>query len=143
MVKVNYTMSWRIWLVIIDIHLCSSKTHVIPLTQNLKDQGYEEDLNLGEIIAEQLVESPVACGLLCEGNPACKSVMMVGQSCRMFGQTACRVGTSNSRMYSNILCEQCDRLVLFSQGMISQGKTHVLVAFHSKSIVPRIIHTSH
>ena len=68
-----------------------SKRHVIKSTRALRQQGYHGDIDLGEVIAEVMVDSPEACGRLCEQNPVCHSVMVMGQMCRMFSTSHCPV----------------------------------------------------
>ena len=61
-----------------------SKRHVIRLTQKLRQHGYHEDINLGELDAEAMADYPAACQRLCQENPACRSVMLVGKLCKCF-----------------------------------------------------------
>ena len=58
-------------------------THLPPY---LSQQGFYDYIELGEVVAEQVVDSPAACGQLCQANPACSSIMMMGTLCRMYGQ---------------------------------------------------------
>ena len=82
----NMDQLWlTITLILINPQTFSAKYNVIRLTQNLEDKGFEEDTDLGELVAEQVVDSPAACGQLCQANPVCRSVMLMGQLCRMFG----------------------------------------------------------
>ena len=66
---------------------------VIQMTPKLRKQGYHRDINLSEVIAEGVVDSPASYGRLCEANPACHSVMLIGQLCRMFQTSHCLVST--------------------------------------------------
>ncbi len=70
------------------LHACFlsaySQRHVIRLTPKLRKQGYTEDIDLGDLLSEAAVDSPEACGKLCEENPSCHSAMMMGQLCRLF-----------------------------------------------------------
>ena len=61
-----------------------NKKHVIEVTPKLEQQGYTGDIELGEVINEAIVDSPAACGILCEESSTCHSVMMVGKLCRLF-----------------------------------------------------------
>ena len=58
--------------------------HVIEVTPKLEQRGFTGDIELGEVIDEATVDSPAACGILCEESPTCHSVMMVGKLCRLF-----------------------------------------------------------
>ena len=60
------------------------RQHVIKVTPKLEEQGFAGDIELGEVIDEAIVDSPAACGILCEKSPTCHSVMMVGKLCRLF-----------------------------------------------------------
>ena len=60
--------------------------HVIRLSPCLSQQGFYDYMELGEVVAEHEVDSLVECGQLCQANPACRSVMLMGQLCRMCGQ---------------------------------------------------------
>ena len=73
---------------LIVLHTCVmfsfGKKHVVWLTPKLEQQGYQGDIQLGDVIAEAKVDSPEACGRLCEENSACSSVMLTGQLCMLF-----------------------------------------------------------
>ena len=73
---------------LILLHACVvfayGKKHVVKLTPKLDQQGYKENIELGEVIAEAMVDSPEACGRLCEDNSPCSSVMVTGQLCMLF-----------------------------------------------------------
>ena len=86
---------------IIVLHfLCTvAKKHVIRLNDSLRDQGFQEDIDLGEVVGEQVVDSKAACGRLCGENPACHSVMLMGQLCRMFGYQNCPAQTTEAVSY--------------------------------------------
>ena len=86
-------MLMHVILAFVSVHVVYTHKHVIRLTQNVARKGFEEDLDLGEVISEKMVDSPVACGQLCHANPACRSVMLMGQLCRMFGQLMLPVST--------------------------------------------------
>ena len=58
-----------------------AKRHVIQFTTKLRQLGYNRDIDLGEVIAEAMVDSPAACGRLCEAHSTCNSVMLVGNLC--------------------------------------------------------------
>ena len=60
------------------------KRHVIRLTPELWKQGCHREINLGEVVDEAMVDSSKACGRLCEENPVCDSVMLMGKLCRMY-----------------------------------------------------------
>ena len=79
-------MLMHVILAFISVHVVYAHKHVIRLTQSLARQRFEEDIDLGEAISEKVMDSPAACGQLCQANPACRSVMLMGQLCRMFGQ---------------------------------------------------------
>ena len=72
---------------LILLHACVvfayGKKHVVKLTPKLDQQGYKKNIELGEVIAEAMVDSPEACGRLCEENSACSSVMLTGQLCML------------------------------------------------------------
>ena len=78
-------------ILFVCINSVVAKHHIIRLTAKLRQQGYHGDITLGEVIAEALVDSPAACGRLCEDNPVCHSVMLAGQLCRMFAASQCPV----------------------------------------------------
>ena len=69
------------------------KKHVVRLTPKLDQQGYQGDIELGEVIAETIVDSPEACGMLCEEHSACSSVMLTEQLCMLFSLSSpnCKV----------------------------------------------------
>ena len=85
--------------------LILSKQVIIQITQKLRKQGYHKDINLSEVIAEGVVDSPASCGRLCEGNPTCHSVMLTGQLCRMFQTSHCPVSTTIDKYI--MTCEFC------------------------------------
>ena len=60
------------------------KKYAVKLTPKLDQQGYKGNIELGEVIAEAMVDSPEACGRLCEENSACSAVMLTGQLCMLF-----------------------------------------------------------
>ena len=70
----------------LSVLACFAQRHIIRLTENMVQQIFDEDIGLGEVVAEQVVNSQEACGQLCQANPACRSVMLMGQLCRMFRQ---------------------------------------------------------
>ena len=94
-----------ILLVLLCPTLILSKQVIIQITQKLRKQGYHKDINLGKVIAEGVVDSPASCGRLCEANPACHSVMLMGQLCRMFQTSHCPVSTAIDKYI--ITCEFC------------------------------------
>ena len=73
---------------VVVLTLC--ERHVVRLTHKLKEQGFEEDLDFGEVVVEQKVSSSAECGQLCQAHPVCHSVMLLGQLCRMFSQLPLR-----------------------------------------------------
>ena len=83
----QYEQSCSLFVLIV-LHTCVmfafGKKHVIRLTPKLDQQGYQGDLELGDAIAEAMVDSPEACGRLCEEHSACSSVMLTGQLCMLF-----------------------------------------------------------
>ena len=78
-----------------------SKQYVIRLTQKLIQQGYHEDINLGELDAEAVVDNPAACQRLCQENPACHAVMLVGKLCQMFPNSHCLVSYHMQCLFIN------------------------------------------
>ena len=76
-------------IVFAGIEVVMAKTHVVRLTPKLEQEGFRADLNLGEVVAEQVVASPAECGRLCEENLACGSVMLMGRLCRMLSLNGC------------------------------------------------------
>ena len=74
-------------LVLLEIITASlAHKHVICLPPYLSQQGFYDYIELGKVVAELVVDSPAACGQLCQANPACCSVVLMGQVCRMYGQ---------------------------------------------------------
>ena len=78
-------------VVVVVVSGVLAKQHVIRSSTRLKQLGFEEDVNLGELVAEQVVASPAECGRLCKENLACGSVMLMGRLCRMFASVECEV----------------------------------------------------
>ena len=56
----------------------------VKLTPKFDQQGYKENIELGEVIPEAMAVSPESCGRLCEEHYACSSVMLTGQLCMLF-----------------------------------------------------------
>ena len=77
---------WFFFLML--FHACvvfaHGKRYVVKLTPKLDQQGYQGDIELGEVIAEAMVDSQEARGRLCEENSECSSVMVTGQLCMLF-----------------------------------------------------------
>ena len=90
-----------------------SKRHVIRLSPKLRQQGYYSDIDLGEVTAEAMVDSPEACRSLCKDNSACHSVMFMGKLCRMFSISHCLVS------YSILVQLFSDRTVWLKQCSVS------------------------
>ena len=74
--------------------LVLSKEHIIQITPTLRQLGYHRNIDLGEVIAEDVIDSPEACGRLCIENPDCNSIILIGNLCRMFPTSHCPVGVS-------------------------------------------------
>ena len=78
----------RCFFFLMLFHACvvfsHGKKHVVKLTPKLCQQGYQGDIELGEVIANTMVDSQEACGRLCEENSECSSVMLTGQLCMLF-----------------------------------------------------------
>ena len=69
----------------------STKRHVIKITPGVWIQEYHRYIDLGKVFAEAMVDSPEACGRLCEENPVCASVILVGKLCRLLTKSHCLV----------------------------------------------------
>ena len=97
--QINCTLCRRyiqtMWLGILILQFCVlgmvCQLNVIRLTSKLQRQGFYKDLELGDVISEAVVDSPGKCGALCQQNPACHTVMMMGQLCRLFAEKQCPV----------------------------------------------------
>ena len=80
----------EIVIVLCVVHLiCAKQQVIIRNNHKLKQLGFNEDVNLGEVVAEQVVDSPAECGNLCNESLACGSVMLMGRLCRMFAPVKC------------------------------------------------------
>ena len=73
---------------LILLHACvvfaHGKKDAVKLTPKLDQQGYKENIQLREVIAEAMVDSREACEMLCEETSVCSSVMLTGQLCMLF-----------------------------------------------------------
>ena len=81
----------HVFVLLLSLSLVLSTRHVIRNTQTLRQQGYHAGIDLGDVIAEAVVDSREACVGLCERHTACKSIMLIGQLCRMFSPSTCQV----------------------------------------------------
>ena len=60
-----------------------AKKSVVLRTPQLAQQGFQSDINLGDVVAEHTVTSSQTCVDLCRNNHECRSVMLTGQLCRL------------------------------------------------------------
>ena len=77
--------------------LTLSSRQVVRVPQGLRDQGYQDFFDLGEVVGEHVVDSKAACGRLCGENPACHSVMFMGQLCRMYAAQIFKCAVSKNK----------------------------------------------
>ena len=78
------------------------KHHVIKLTQHLIEGGYNGNIDLGEVIAEAVVDSQAACGKMCAKNSACNSVLLMEGLCQLLSASYCQV---NKMRVMNVLMD--------------------------------------